>query len=215
MRIWSFLSCALLACGDKSDSKPPPVVGATSSAIARSGEFSYKCASAGDAYCSDNALFGASFPEFAVGSQSDFFFKSNAGGAERPIAGVVSTNRLKLEENGRITALLPGKAGILATDANGAPVDAFNLTLRSRAKLKFEALKGVLGFHVWPEDDKGQPLAGALSCEWTIDDPSIARITPGPTSTRIELVPGKNGKTILHLKYAGELNSDIPVEINL
>lgn len=203
-----------LGCEASAEVKRPPVTGVSEDSIGGRGAFSYRCAGASDPYCADNTLFTSSgIPVMAVGATADFRFK-RYGGNEVPVQDVVSKTRLKLGTGGRVTVESEGKAGILAfDDPKGGPVDAFNLTARPHAKLRLEALSGKLGFHVWPEDATGKPLAGALPCAWTIDDPNVATITTDPASTVVVLEAKANGKTTLHLAYAGTTQT-IPVEVN-
>ncbi len=202
------------ACDDEPKAgAPPKITEASASSVGNTGIFTYRCISPSDAFCSDNALFARSsgIPTLAVSSQGDFFFKKS-GGTELPIVDVVSPTRLKLEGNGRVTALLEGRAGILGSDGKN-PSDAYNVRVAKMATFHIEALSGKFGFHAWFASDKDEPLAGNIPCKWTIDDATVAKITTDPASTMVVMELGNNGKTLLHLAY-GSITRDIPVEVN-
>lgn len=198
---------------DPKAAAPPKITEASASSVGNTGFFTYRCISPSDAFCSDNPLFARSsgIPTLAVSSQGDFFFKKS-GGTELPIVDVVSPTRLKLEGNGRVTALLEGRAGILGSDGKN-PSDAYNVRVAKMATFHIEALTGKFGFHAWFASDKDEPLAGNIPCKWTIDDPAVAKITTDPASTVVVMELGNNGKTLLHLAY-GSITRDIPVEVN-
>ncbi len=210
------LAGCILVAGCDDDPKaaaPPKITEASASSVGNTGTFTYRCISPSDAFCSDNALFSrfGGIPTLAVTSQGDFFFKK-LGGTELPVVDVVSPARLKLEANGRVTALLEGRAGIIGSDGKN-PSDAYNVRVGKLATFHIEALAGKFGFHVWFSTDKDEPLAGNIPCKWTIDDPAVAKITTDPASTVVVIEFGINGKTQLHLTY-GTIARDIPVEVN-
>jgi len=209
---------ALSACdgNEASDTPPvPTVTQITAGSLGGSGLFTYKCTSAGDAFCSDNGLFSGGVPVIAVGGEAQFLFHQYKGqDGDAPVPQVSANDRLQFLGDGKVKALREGTAAVLGADGVGGKlVDALNVKVAPRANVKLEALTGKLGFRVYPVNAAGTPLGGAFPCKWTIDDANVARITTDPASTVVVLDIGSNGRTTLHLAY-DDITNDIPVEVN-
>jgi hypothetical protein len=115
-----------LACDKKDEAKsaPPPVVGADRSGVLKQGDFRFRCVGPNDAYCGDPGLFGPSMPRFGVGASAQFQFVPKGSQDALPVRDVVSRARLRLDDQGLVTPLAEGRAGILANSGkDGALTD--------------------------------------------------------------------------------------------
>jgi hypothetical protein len=191
------------------------------------GEFRYLCGDSADTACSsagDNTdLPGA----IAVGSTFQILYKPNSStGSVQGDTGyeiVAASPRLASTSGDTIAALNPGYEALLARHVGNTTIDDF-------VHLRFESIRrlvvspstpvtvqvgGQESIGLQPLDALDAPLAGRLSCQWTVTAGGAAIVVTGsPTGGSATITASGAGATAGNVHATcGDASVDVPVTV--
>ena len=187
------------------------------------GRFEYLCVGETDVSCRDFDM-ASIFPEvFAVSGRFSVRFEPFDGG---PLPRIEPASpRVLSYESAILTFEREGTSAILAARGD-ALVDYRHLSARPIVAVQFrngsaESISALvfedpapLGLSAVPLDDRGRPLAGALSYQWRVVDESIARLVTSATGREVSVQPLSTGTTALEVSVGGHVEL-LPIFVEL
>jgi hypothetical protein len=191
------------------------------------GKFTYECAAVADPLCDNGETEIALDNDIAKGSRFEMKYRARDSG----MTGVVSASDVRLEElsssSGVFEAKEVGKVGIVArrgstdldilhvyvAEVDHLEIEAGLATNTPTVTTSFDADAGdhivLRGFAV---DDRSNLLAGALDCQWSVDDPTLVSIDSLEGDNRIDITALSEGTATLTLTM-GEQTAQFTVNV--
>jgi hypothetical protein len=207
--------------GDDDDDRPerPGELG--------TGTFRYICVGDSDPYC-ENGFVAETFPDrFAVGGAFDLDFDPNEfePWPDEPLSRVIAGSPDSVHDEAMAFYFVrPGYAAFLARNTTGEIVDLRHLYGAAVERIavvagdsqELSALELAAGeeidLRVEPQDSLRSVLAGSLTWEYVIDDPSVAEVSTTDRDRDVTIRALAAGETTLRIK-AGEFEQIVSVSV--
>jgi hypothetical protein len=184
------------------------------------GTFEYLCASPSDAQCDEGEVISeAAFSAIVVGGGFGLNYLDENGNDANAHIQAAAESRVSYDEVlGRWVAEQAGDIAFIAI-VGGVGDDLVHATVVEPAGVLISqrdasghftgsfggvtidvTIQSDIILRVAPADAQQAPLAGALGCEWTSDNPAVASITSDPTDNVITVHPAAAGTATLSVQ---------------
>lgn len=174
------------------------------------GRFVYECIDETDSYCNPSSFdWSEPIPE-AIATGASFVVEFQRDGLYSATQVFSASPAMLKQQDDGFVALLPGRVAILARE-NGKVVDFYHLLIEDPTQVKVDLVSDSRVLQEWIQFLDLQPgervqlrasllggsgtLAGAVDCQWIIEDDAVASFEPSSGNRSTELLAVGPGTT--------------------